>query len=294
MPCYHPITGYQTKTGAVVWKELQRHGETKPITLACGQCIGCRLERSRIWATRCTHEMQLYNQNSFITLTYSPENVPYRNQLTHEHFQLFMKRLRRKNTQLIRYYMGGEYGEENKRPHYHAILFNKDWRDRKYFKKTPSGEKIYTSSELEKLWPYGYSSTAEATFLSAAYIARYCLQKVTGKAAEQHYHREDENGPYQQIPEYNEMSNGIAADWLKFYRQDVYTHDYVIVRGKQSRVPRYYDKQLAKIDEEQLQHFKELREWKAYQVREDNTDERLAVKEQVTDAKLKTLIRGKI
>lgn len=294
MPCYHPITGHKTKSGQVVWKELQRYGETTPITLACGQCIGCKLERSRIWATRCTHEMQMYNQNSFITLTYNENNLPHRNQLTHEHFQLFMKRLRKDNKQLIRYYMGGEYGEENNRPHYHAILFNKDWTDKKYFKKSPSGEKIYTSSELERLWPYGYSSTAEATFLSAAYIARYCMKKMTGEKAEAHYRREDENGEYQQIPEYNMMSNGIGADWLKFYKTDVYTNDYVIVRGHKSRVPRYYDKKFAKLDEEQMAHFKELREWQAYQVRKDNTDERLAVKEKVTEAKLKHLVRGKI
>lgn len=241
--------------------------------------------------------MQMYNQNSFITLTYDPKFLPYRGQLTHEHFQKFMKRLRKENTQLIRYYMGGEYGTSNEgehRPHYHAILFNKDWTDRKYFKKSPSGEKIYTSSALERLWPYGYSSTANATFLSAAYIARYCMQKVTGERAAEHYKREDENGTYQLNPEYNMMSNGIGADWLKFYKQDVYTDDYVIVRGHKSRVPRYYDKKFAKLDEEQMQHFKELREWKAYQVRTDNTDERLTVKEKVTEAKIKALARGKI
>lgn len=204
--------------------------------------------------------------------------------------------MRKENTQLIRYYMGGEYGEENKRPHYHAIIFNKDWADRKYFKTTGSGEKVYTSAELERLWPWGYSGTGDATFEMAAYIARYCLAKRTGKEAEAHYRREDENGIYQQIPEYNKMSNrpGIGADWIKFFKQDVYTDDYVIIRGKESRTPKYYDKIFNRINEETMARFKEEREWTAYQHREDNTQERLNVKEQVQQAKLNALLRGKI
>lgn len=189
--------------------------------------------------------------------------------------------------------MGGEYGTEHGRPHYHAILFNKDWNDRKYFKTTGSGEKIYTSEQLQKLWPYGFSSTGNATFESAAYIARYCLAKRTGKEAEEYYKRTDEEGEYQQVPEYNKMSNrpGIGADWLKFYERDVYTEDYVIVRGHESRAPKYYDKLFARINDETMAQFKEEREWKGYQHRADNTPERLAVKEIVTRAKLQHLKR---
>lgn len=92
------------------------------------------------------------------------------------------------------------------------------------------------------------------------------------------------------------MSNrpGIGADWLKFYMQDVYTNDYVIVRGHKSRSPKYYDKMLAREDEDKLAHFKETREWRAYQLRDDNTDARLAAKEIVQQAQLKQLVRGKI
>lgn len=244
---------------------------------------------------RCVHEASLYKRNSSITLTYDPAHVPYRNQLTHKHFQDFMKRLRKKNIG-VRYYMGGEYGTLHNRPHYHAILFNKDFPDRKYFKKSPSGEKIYTSDELERLWPWGYSGVGDATFEMAAYIARYCLAKRTGKEAEAHYRREDEEGIYQQIPEYNRMSNrsGLGADWIKFFKTDVYTDDYVIIRGKESRTPKYYDKIFNRINEETMARIKEEREWTAYQHRDDNTQARLDVKEQVQQAKLNLLIRGKI
>lgn len=297
MPCYHPITGYRTENGSVVFNQLARHGSTEPITVKCGQCIGCKLEQSRTWAMRCVHEASLYKRNCFVTLTFNDENLPYRNRLEGEHFVKFMKRLRKHaEPQPVRFYMGGEYGTLNDRPHFHAILFNWDWEDKVRFKETPSGETIYTSATLEKLWPWGYCSTAEMTFESAAYIARYCLQKRNGDEAEWHYKRFDELGEYQLTPEFNQMSRkpGLGADWYKFYKSDVHTNDYVIINGKETNVPKFYDKILKRTDPEMMREFKEAREWNGYKQRLDNTPERLAVKEKVTLAKLDQLKRGKI
>jgi len=47
--------------------------EDLPMEIPCGQCVGCRLERSRRWAIRCTHEASLQDDN-FLTLTYNDEN----------------------------------------------------------------------------------------------------------------------------------------------------------------------------------------------------------------------------
>lgn len=245
---------------------------------------------------RCVHEASLYKRNCFVTLTYNDENLPERGRLHYPDFQAFMKRLRKTGGNNIRFYMGGEYGSLNDRPHFHAILFNWDWEDKAYFKVTGSGEKIYTSKTLEKLWTYGHSSTAEMTFESAAYIARYCLQKVNGEAAEEHYKRYDHLGEYQLIPEFNEMSvkPGIGADWLKFYKNDVYTFDRVIINGVETNVPKYYDKLMARQNPEKMAAFKEAREWDGYQRRADNTPERLEVKRQVAQAKINLLKRGEI
>lgn len=237
----------------------------------------------------------MYTNNSFITLTYNEENLPYRNQLTHKHFQDFMKRLRKQESEkFIKNFMCGEYGELTGRPHYHSILFNHDWKDKKYLKTTPSGEKIYTSEYLSKLWPYGHASTGEATFESAAYIARYCLKKVRGEAAYAHYYRHDADGEYQQVPEYSESSNGLGEQYMKFFKNDIYNNDYVIIRGMPTRVPKYYDRKFKQIDEQKLLEIKEERIWKGYNLRHDNTDERLRVKEIVAEAARRQLKRGKI
>lgn len=241
---------------------------------------------------RCVHETSLYKRNCFITLTYNDENLPKRGMLVHKHYADFMKRLR-KHTKgsYIRYYMAGEYGETTWRPHYHAIIFNHDWSDKTYLKQTGSGEKIYASNSLSRIWGHGHCSTGEATFESAAYIARYCMQKITGEEAKTHYLRQDEEGTYHLPPEYNQMSNGIGEDWLKFFKDDVYNEDYVIIRGQKCNVPAYYDKKFKRMDEEKMAQFKEEREWKGYRNREDNTPERLAVKEKVALAKINLLKR---
>lgn len=44
--------------------------------IPCGQCIGCRLERSRQWANRCSLEMGLHEKNCFVTLTYDDDHLP--------------------------------------------------------------------------------------------------------------------------------------------------------------------------------------------------------------------------
>ncbi len=132
MPCYHPLSAFQCADGSIVFHERRWYNTVKTLSLPCGQCIGCRLERSRQWAMRCMHEAQLHENNCFITLTYDNTHLPSDGSLHYKDFQLFIKRLRKKfgNTR-IRYYMAGEYGENFGRPHFHACIFGHDFHDKK-------------------------------------------------------------------------------------------------------------------------------------------------------------------
>lgn len=289
MPCYHPLTAYQTAAGDVVFVERRQHDVVKTLSLPCGQCIGCRLERSRQWAMRCMHEASLYAANSFVTLTYDDKHLPLRSVLDYPAFQKFLKRLRKsRGSERVRFYMCGEYGPENWRPHYHALLFGVRFGDETYWRKSPSGEKLYRSAELERLWPYGHCEIGRVTFESAAYVARYCVQKVTGPAACYHYRREDEAGEYFLPPEFNRMSlkPGIGAKFFNKWKGDIYTEDYVIVNGKECKPPRYYDKLFNRLWPTQMEEIKYRREMDALAFSADNTNERLAVKEQVARARL--------
>lgn len=294
MACFHPLTAWRSRDGSIVFHD---RGGGDQIQLACGQCVGCRLERSRQWAVRCVHESKMHDDNCFITLTYDNDHVPYDGGLRYSDFQKFMKRLRKRFGPEVRFYMAGEYGENYGRPHFHACLFGCDFPDRKVFGKTGSGFNIYRSAILERLWPFGFSSVADFSFESAAYVARYVMKKITGDAAKAHYEVVDSMSGeiFNRSPEFNQMSRrpGIGALWFSQYgMSDVVVRDAVVINGVEATVPRYYDKLLKRADPLRYDDIKTQRVLDSYLLRGDNTDERLAVKEEVLRARIRTLRRS--
>lgn len=292
MPCYHPITAFQSGVGSKVKFRMSR-ATTRQLSIPCGQCIGCKLEISRQWATRCMHEAQLHKYNEAVLLTYA--EMPPGSSLVHRDFQLFMKSLRTKHKG-VSYYMCGEYGGQNGRPHYHAALFNLHLSDRQYHKTNRQGTKIYTSELLQKHWPHGYATTSELTFEAAAYIARYLVQKKTGPSAKAAYTQiNPSTGEITQIaPEYNKMSlrPAIGKRWLEKYYSEVYPEGQVFVRGSLHSAPRYYDKHFRLQEPEAYEQLKAQRGLKAEDKYSDNTPERLTVKEAVATARAKQLTRN--
>lgn len=202
--------------------------------------------------------------------------------------------VRRRSGKGIKYYACGEYGDRTHRPHYHIAVFGEDFSDdRQPWKHSESGNQLWRSSRLARLWPHGDADIGELTFESAAYIARYIMKKITGTKAIEHYKRWDKEGnEYWLQPEFNVMSRGgrtgrgIAAEWFDQYKNDVYPHDQVISRGHPARPPRYYDKLLEKIDPYLLADIKQRREAGAMIALADNTPARLEARETVALAKL--------
>ena len=254
---------------------------------------------------RCLHEAKLHTDNCFLTLTYDDDNLPSSGSLFYEDFQLFMKRYRK--LAKVRFYMCGEYGEETFRPHFHACIFGHNFPDRVLLKTTKAGSKIYTSATLQRLWPQGLSSIGDVTFDSAAYVARYCMSKVTGPDAKHAYrrystsvdeiHLDMETGEiysHELTPEFNHMSlkPGIGSQWFDKFRNDVYPHDYVIINGKEVKPPKYYDKLYSRTNPQDAEYVQHLRLLSGRARYSDNTPERLAVKEQVTKAAISQLKRS--
>ncbi|AXL15266.1 replication initiator protein [Microviridae sp.] len=292
MPCFNPLRGWRSKTvnpsgkRSIVFNRNQGYDDLV-IELPCGQCIGCRLERSRQWAIRCLHEASLYDDNCFLTLTYSDVNLPIDGSLNKEHFQKFMKRLRKKYPRLpgntIRYFHCGEYGEKLNRPHYHACLFNIDFTD-KVLWKNKNGFKLYTSESLSQLWPYGYCIIGNVTFESAAYVARYIMKKITGDQANDHYQGRS--------PEYITMSRrpGIGKAWYDKFKDDLFPHDKCIINGKETTIPKFYYN-LLELDDSKLNFLLKAVRKKQAMGADDATLRRLLVKEQCLEARLTLLER---
>lgn len=301
MPCYYPMQAYRArslnesgKRGIVF--SLKDGYQDMPVTLPCGQCIGCRLERSRQWAVRCVHEAQMYDDNCFITLTYSNDFLPPDGSLSVRDFQLFMKRLRKRFGDGIRFFHCGEYGEKFRRPHYHALLFNFDFVDKTLWKEV-NGQKLYRSKALEELWPYGHSSVGTATFESAAYVARYIMKKVNGDDSFLHYANVDvDTGEVLSVlkPEYTTMSRrpGIGKAWFDKFGSDVFPRDEVVVRGKKMRPPKYYDSVYELIDPDDALRIKVRRRAAAKVHSDDCTPERLHVRRVCKERQIKSLVRN--
>jgi hypothetical protein len=203
-------------------------------------------------------------ENCFVTLTYSPENIPDKNSLVKEHLQKFIKRLRESvYPKLIRFYGVGEYGEKFDRPHYHILVFGYDFPDRVLFKSGRDGAShVYTSGKLAELWKYGYSSVGKVSIESAKYVAAYAAKKQVGKSAEDHYKGK--------VPEFALMSRrpGIGSAWFEKFTKDVYPKDFFTIRGVKYRPPRYYDDLMEKKSPKTLERVKVKRHLKSAEMDE--------------------------
>lgn len=304
MVCYHPITAYQLHQSkpngkkAIVFGVPDSRYSYDVINLPCGQCIGCRLERSRQWATRCVHEASLHAQNCFLTLTYDDEHIRWSSvtgeqTLYKRDLQLFMKRLRKYIEPIkVRFFACGEYGDSSNRPHYHVILFGYDFPDKRLYKLGNNGYPYYISDILNKLWTHGYCMVAAVSFDSCAYVARYITKKLNGEAGKLKYEGIQ--------PEFINMSRrpGIGAGWFEKYSSDVYPYDRVIIvdddKTRKLRPPRYYDKLYDEMNHEEMELIKLKRVAQAkLHEQEIYTPGRLEAKEKFKLAQIKSLERGK-
>lgn len=288
MACYFPLYLPQTRNRA------------EPITVPCGRCVGCRLERSRQWAIRCDHERQMHEDNAFVTLTYKDEELVYGGAehgiLMPRHLELFWKRLRKRTGKSFKYFACGEYGDKSSRPHYHACIFGLDFEDKKLFS-VKDGINLYTSDFLDSVWERGMCTIGDVSFESAAYVARYVMKKRLGKNASSY----KADGI---TPEFVRMSRGgkprkdgtqqlgIGAGWYKKFGAEVFPRDEVVIRGGvRCKPPTYYAR---KFKRENPSVFEEI-EWKRFCFARsrwyDNTPLRLGVRYRIKLAQISSLVR---
>lgn len=231
--------------------------------------------------------------SSFLTLTYSDDHLPENYSVSVREMQLFMKRLRFELQTKIRFFAVGEYGEQTLRPHYHALIFGYDFRlDRKFYKDSDAGGRLYKSEQLAKVWSFGEHLVGDVTYKSAAYCTRYAMKKICGDLAPVHYLRTHPktNLVVQVEPEFavRSMRPGLGAEWLKKYQSDVFPSDFLVVDGRQHVVPRYY---LQKLTEEEQNKTKRIRKRKAVPTKWNRTNKRLQIRETIAKSRLSKLKR---
>jgi hypothetical protein len=137
--------------------------------------------------------------------------------------QKFMKRLRKLSDHKLKYYVCGEYGTKNMRPHYHMILFNAN------------------KEMVEKAWsidrkPIGTIYIGVVSEASVGYTLKYMTKK--GKIP---LHQNDDR-----LKEFSLMSKRLGSNYLtdkmvKWHKNDLEKRMYCNLKdGKKIAMPRYY------------------------------------------------------
>lgn len=245
MVCTRPLAAWWGPARTIVFTPSDGYSD-RPLSLPCSRCPGCRKRRVQMWAQRCLHELTVHERSSFVTLTYSPQQLPSSG-VSKDDWQLFAKRVR-SSAGPFRFFMCGEYGGLTYRPHYHALMFGIDFSaDRVEINhKNASKYKLFKSPSLDALWSKGNCVIGEVSFESAAYVAGYIL-----KAADVEYVNEDTgevmNPPFQLMS----RRPGLGAAWFEKFHGDVFPSDELISSsGKPMGVPSYYDKLLSRRNPE--------------------------------------------
>lgn len=303
MPCYKPWLRYRLANGEL--SSVERGDVVSTVTIPCGWCVGCRLEKAQEWAIRILHEVKLYGPHRccWPTLTYDAEHLPPGGSLVKEDPIRFIdairKRLRRAGEVCdVRYFGSGEYGLKLFRPHYHVCLMGFRPDDLREAPKSRRGSDQMVSDMLTEIWGKGRVTVGELNEKSAGYTARYSMKKVYGKEAIEYYARVDpETGEvFHLLPEFAFMSTrpAIGKRWAERFESDFFvgSDGMVVVNGREVKAPRYYLRKWAERNPEAAEDLKLLRLRRAQLRFSDNTDERLAVKEVVKLAQIRALSRS--
>lgn len=238
MACFHPLPAWRNKEGEITLNKAPP--DTYKLDLPCGNCLGCRMAKARAWALRCHIEQQRHETTVFTTLTYNEQHVPIT--LERRHAQLWLKQLRRhKPAKSVRYFYCGEYGEQTKRPHFHAILYGCGTED---------------SELVQDTWGRGNTLTENITPARIAYVAGYCSKKINYRLQEE-WRTDPETGEYYKWqPPYRDMSRrpgigGHARQWPESWRL------YAVHNNHKQAVPRFYHEawkqQASQLEKEDLE-----------------------------------------
>lgn len=158
-----------------IWQLRGPKWEKVPV--ACRQCTQCRRNRMNDYIGRALCEAAYSDAACAVTLTYAPRDDLAERVITPEHFQRFIRSLRRAGHS-VRYLVAGEYGEAKGRAHFHAVLF---------FKGTPPEmpqQQIFWFPKDARgfsHWPHGHVfADWNTSHASMRYVCKYLLKAEAG------------------------------------------------------------------------------------------------------------------
>lgn len=249
MQCFSPMS----------IKKPESNSSKERITVPCGKCVACLSRKRQEWSFRLQKEASKSKSAVFITLTYNDVYMPLNSHaglcvatLCKQDIQLFMKRLRKEVAKItdnkIRYYIVGEYGPKSLRPHYHGLLFNLPYTDRRSEVKLKN---LILTCWQKKGESMGYVMMGTVTEASIGYVTKYLITA--------------EKEVYGKEPEFALMSRkpGIGQGYLSeqvvaFHKNPQEKRFYCVLSGgNKTAIPRYYSDKIFSKNEKK-QHLEQL------------------------------------
>lgn len=218
------------------------------VDVPCGKCPECTARRASHWSFRLMQEHKVSMSAQFVTLTYDTKYVPISPRgfmtLNRRDVQLFMKRLRKDNTNKLKYYCVGEYGSKTWRPHYHMLLFNAN---------------IET---IQAAWFQGQIHYGEVTPASVGYTLKYMC-----KPTRIPQHQNDDREPERAL-----MSKGLGKSYLtdnvlRYHKENIERAFITLLGGNKISIPRYYKDKI--FTEEERELIAKIGREKHYEIRDE-------------------------
>ena len=223
MQCPNPISILRQKIDS----NGNKVGEPASIGVPCGKCLICLEARREDWTFRVKNELHHAKSAYFVTLTYEDFALPVTEDgeitLSKRDVQLWMKQLRHKSKNQLRYYLVGEYGTKLERPHYHLILYNLE------------RENLH---EIGKTWEKGYVKIGTVTDASIHYVTGYIMFPETEDTTRQkpfslmsrrpplgHQYLKDNTELHAGNQQFHVSNNGFAQKMPRFYRRKIFSEE---------------------------------------------------------------------
>lgn len=246
--CTREITAFKNPDGGrpiFGWEGVKKG--LQELKLPCGKCPECCKDYYTAWATRGSRELALWETSLFITLTYSDEKLPKNASLRKKDVQNFIKRVKKyfRSCSLnpVRQIYCGEYGTKTQRPHYHVVLFNADFFNKKRHRTTEQGHQVYTSPALDFLWGRGHAEFGYAEPSSIAYLFKYILKKKSRKEKLQPLIINGNEVEHEFIEA--SRNPGIGAH---VRHSDSIKKGFLTLDGVKKKLPKYYSEHQKKYD----------------------------------------------
>jgi len=201
--------------------------------LNCNKCPNCVKSRRNDWTFRLFEHLKDSNQAHFVTLTYNDKNLVYGEKhptLYYPDTQDFFKRLRKMSkAKNLKYYLVGEYGDKNYRPHYHAIIYNVE---KKYL--FDAWTNNIGSKRKPKYEAKGIVHVGTVTQDSIYYVTKYI-------------HKSKQKNPPGTEDQRSLMSKNLGYGYIKrtrAYHQDTENTFVTKPGGYKQALPKYYAKKI--------------------------------------------------